>query len=355
MTPDLEVHLLGLLFVDRPDSAAGLAAKALITLDRCQARLQRMLDSDWIERDPAGFYKISSKGAGVLQNRPRSLPFPSPLAASPEQRGMRKPVGSDRAVGTKKKRKLIYVKTLTAVQAVTIHEQLRAAVAAGYTFAWTRLIVLGLATFAGLRAGEIVGLNLSDLEITGRADPVVRVRREITKSKAGVREVPADWNRRFLEDLRRYLAWRFGDDWADRLDELGDEPVVVSERSRTVLPPGGGQGLFDFVRPNAGLEQNTLHRPAITAGGRIDRDTARKHFRTAVAAVFDLKAYRVTTHTGRHTFCSLALAAGRTVAQVKDAAGHSNIAITSTYLHGLRSAGDEDCFGKMYAAAGGTR
>jgi site-specific recombinase XerD len=41
----------------------------------------------------------------------------------------------------------------------------------------------------------------------------------------------------------------------------------------------------------------------------------------------------LTIHHGRHTFISHALAGGRTLAEVRDAAGHANVSITSQYLH----------------------
>ena len=41
----------------------------------------------------------------------------------------------------------------------------------------------------------------------------------------------------------------------------------------------------------------------------------------------------LTIHHGRHTFISHALAGGRTLAEVRDAAGHSDVSITSEYLH----------------------
>jgi len=41
----------------------------------------------------------------------------------------------------------------------------------------------------------------------------------------------------------------------------------------------------------------------------------------------------LTIHHGRHTFISHALAGVRTLAVVRAAAGHSNVAITSGYLH----------------------
>jgi hypothetical protein len=54
-----------------------------------------------------------------------------------------------------------------------------------------------------------------------------------------------------------------------------------------------------------------------------------------------LAVNRLTIHHGRHTFVSHALAGGRTLAEVRDAAGHTNVSVTSAYLHiavdGLRS------------------
>jgi site-specific recombinase XerD len=38
-------------------------------------------------------------------------------------------------------------------------------------------------------------------------------------------------------------------------------------------------------------------------------------------------------HHGRHTFVSHALAGGRTLAEVKAAAGHASLLTTSVYLH----------------------
>jgi integrase len=54
----------------------------------------------------------------------------------------------------------------------------------------------------------------------------------------------------------------------------------------------------------------------------------------------------VTIHHGRHTFISHALAGGRTLAEVRDAAGHANVAITSVYLH--VAVDDEDVVGDLF-------
>ncbi len=41
----------------------------------------------------------------------------------------------------------------------------------------------------------------------------------------------------------------------------------------------------------------------------------------------------LTIHDGRHSFVSHALRAGRSLAEVRDAAGHANVATTSLYTH----------------------
>ncbi len=55
----------------------------------------------------------------------------------------------------------------------------------------------------------------------------------------------------------------------------------------------------------------------------------------------------LTIHHGRHTFLSHALAGGRTLAEVRDAAGHSNITITSGYLH--VAVDDDEALGNLFA------
>jgi len=41
----------------------------------------------------------------------------------------------------------------------------------------------------------------------------------------------------------------------------------------------------------------------------------------------------LSVHDGRHTFVSVALDGSRTLAEVRDAAGHTKISTTSCYLH----------------------
>ena len=116
-------------------------------------------------------------------------------------------------------------------------------------------------------------------------------------SKGGKsRRVPLWWDRGTLDDL---AAWR-----AHRAAQgaVGDEPFVASWQP--------------------GRKEETL-----------SRFTLRKRYRTACRKLGAERLQSLTIHHGRHTFISHALAGGRTLAEVRDAAGHSNVTVTSGYLH----------------------
>ncbi len=69
-----------------------------------------------------------------------------------------------------------------------------------------------------------------------------------------------------------------------------------------------------------------------STGRPLDRQNARHRFKVACRSLGPERVWELTIHHGRHTFCSHA-AKLRTLAEVRDAAGHSNIATTSIYLH----------------------
>jgi integrase len=77
----------------------------------------------------------------------------------------------------------------------------------------------------------------------------------------------------------------------------------------------------------------------------FSRHTLRKRFRTACKVLGMDRLKTLTIHHGRHTFISHALAGGRTLAEVRDAAGHSNVSITSGYLH---VAVDDEGVGRLF-------
>jgi integrase len=68
-------------------------------------------------------------------------------------------------------------------------------------------------------------------------------------------------------------------------------------------------------------------------GESIQRAAIRRRFLTACKVLGSDRLRKLTIHHGRHTFISHALAGGRTLPEVRAAAGHSNVAVTSAYLH----------------------
>jgi integrase len=156
------------------------------------------------------------------------------------------------------------------------------------------LVIFRLSACCGLRASEIAELRMADIRVE-MPRPHIRIR--VGASKGGrSRRVPLWWDGGTLADL---AAWR-----ADRAARgaTGGEPFVASLQ---------------------------IGREALV----FSRHTLRKRFRTACRVLGKNRLESLAIHYGRHTFISHALAGGRTLAEVRDAAGHSNATITSGYLH----------------------
>ena len=163
----------------------------------------------------------------------------------------------------------------------------------------TNLMIFRLATCCGLRVSEVIGLHIGDVRV-GVPRPYLNLRRETTKRRKA-RRVPLSWDQGTLDDLTA---------WKDARISSGAgpaDPFVCSPSKRS-------------------------------AGKPLDRQNARHRFKVACRVLGPARVRELTIHHGRHTFCSHA-AKLRTLAEVRDAAGHSNIATTSLYLH---VAGDDD-------------
>jgi integrase/recombinase XerD len=152
------------------------------------------------------------------------------------------------------------------------------------------LVIFRLAACCGLRVSEIANLRVADVRVDPKR-PHIRIRTGASKGGRS-RTVPLWWDAGTLQDL---AAWK-----AERLT-------------------GGAEHDAPFV--------------ANRRGTRLSRHTLRKRFRTACKALGSERLSNLTIHHGRHTFISHALAGGRTLAEVRDAAGHANVSITSGYLH----------------------
>ncbi len=169
------------------------------------------------------------------------------------------------------------------------------------------LALFRLACCCGLRASEIANLQVDDVR-TELARPHIRIRNGASKGGRS-RVVPLWWDAGTLEDLTTWKAERL------RAGAEADEPFLAS------LIPGRVVKTFS-------------------------RHTLRKRFRTACKVLGGTRLEMLTIHHGRHTFISHALAGGRTLAEVRDAAGHCNVSITSGYLH--VAVDDETAAGNLF-------
>jgi len=156
------------------------------------------------------------------------------------------------------------------------------------------LVVFRLAACCGLRASEIAKLQMGDVHIQ-MPRPHLRIRASAAKG-GKPRIVPLWWDAGTHDDLSQWKVARV---------------------------EGGMQPRDPFVSSNKSDRERIVY----------SRHTLRKRFRTACRVLGTERLQTLTIHHGRHTFISHALAGGRTLAEVLDAAGHSNVSITSGYLH----------------------
>jgi integrase len=173
------------------------------------------------------------------------------------------------------------------------------------------LVVFRLACCCGLRASEIAQLQVADVRVE-IPRPHLAIRKGAAKG-GQPRTVPLWWDAGTLADL---TAWK-------------------QERLRQ-----GAGATEAFVASN---------RPGRAAGRPLSRYTIRRRFRTACKVLGRERLTLLTIHHGRHTFISHALAGGRTLAEVRDAAGHSNVSITSVYLH--VAVEDDNVVGNLFSFA----
>ena len=174
--------------------------------------------------------------------------------------------------------------------------------------AWRNLIVFRLACCGGLRVSEIAQLQMADV-IVNVDRPHIRLRCGATKGGRS-RCVPLWWDAGTLADLRAWKATRGQHGAGDR------DPFVCSVQANRI-------------------------------GQSLQRHAVRRRFLSACKILGEARLRTLTIHHGRHTFISHALAGGRSLAEVRAAAGHSNVAVTSVYLHVVVD--EADAVGDLFA------
>ncbi len=212
------------------------------------------------------------------------------------------------------------------------------------------LAIFRLATCCGLRVSEICGLKLGDVKVALSRRPYIQVRKGTAKGKKP-RRIPLWWDSATLADLR---AW--ADERKGQGAKSGDYFVCLQTRKGKQKVT---RHLVRWVQPHPELpkderppkEKHWEDRTMMLCrgrGARLDRCNTRARFKSACKVLGDTRLAEITIHTGRHSFVSHALAGGRTLAEVRDAAGHANIATTSVYTH-VAVSDDDDGPGDIFA------
>ncbi|MEU7628659.1 site-specific integrase [Nocardia sp. NPDC049220] len=165
---------------------------------------------------------------------------------------------------------------------------------------------------AGLRASEVAGLRVCDIDLDRREIHVVQ-----QVDKAGALAAVKNYKKRTVEmpddlygPLKKHLA-----------------KIGVNDRERLVfLTPTGksyrGKNLTDNMR-------RTVRRLTEPRGRWVNRSTFRPRMRRQAST-----GHKFTWHDGRHFYVSLLIAQGVDVAQVRAAVGHSSSKVTlDIYTH----------------------
>ena len=170
------------------------------------------------------------------------------------------------------------------------------------------------ATRTGMREGELIALKGTNLDFRGQFIEVQRIlsRGELTTPKNGkTRRV----------DMSGQLR--------DVLQELLSKKRSEALRKEMEKPAGERRDAATVV--NKVMEDWLFTTPAPRAGRQLDPSNLRKVFHSLLTAA---KLRRIRFHDLRHSFASLLIGQGESLAYIRDQLGHHSIQITvDTYGH----------------------
>jgi len=150
-------------------------------------------------------------------------------------------------------------------------------------------VVFRLAISCGLRAAEIASLRMCDVKLGDGSRPYIHVH----KGKGGK-----------TADVT--------------IPDTGT--VAVFQRHLTSRKETGAKGRELFVIK--------------TNGKGFNRQEIAKRFKSAIRCLSAERISDLSVHSGRHTAATMLLDDGHSLATVRDFMRHSNISVTSVYLHG---------------------
>lgn len=156
-------------------------------------------------------------------------------------------------------------------------------------------IIFRLAVCCGLRVSEMRKLVIRDFMLDG-PKPSIRIQKRNVKGKLRMRTVPLWWDDGNLSVMQQWIQHR-KDHGAKPTD-----PVITTTK--------------------AGVPVRALARSETAA-----------RFKAMIRTLGPGRVRQISIHCGRHTFASHSISVGRSLVEVQQALGHSNIATTGIYLH----------------------
>jgi integrase len=197
---------------------------------------------------------------------------------------------------------------------------------------------------AGLRQGELLSLKGTEIDFNGRFIHVQRnlSRGRITATKNG-KDRKVDMSSQLTEVLNELLSHRRSE--ALRLEMT--KPADQRRNSETVVNEVMGDWLFKTPMTVATSDKGIRERSRginPRGGTQIDPSNLRKLFDRLLA---DAGLRRVRFHDLRHSFASLLLQNGESLAYVKEQMGHSSINVTVDIYGHLVPGGNRQAVDKL--------
>jgi len=187
------------------------------------------------------------------------------------------------------------------------------------------------ATRTGMREGELIGLKGIDLDFRGQFIEVQRIlsRGELTTPKNGkTRRI--DMSGQLKDVLQDLLSKRR----AEALRKEMEKPAEERRDAATVVNEVMESWLFttpETIAKSEAAKRRRFLGVKPRGGTQLDPSNVRKVFNNLLTAA---KLRRIRFHDLRHSFASLLIGQGESLAYIRDQLGHHSIQITvDTYGH----------------------